>query len=301
MSSPHTPPTSPIGETGESAPRVRTRSSTQTFTTSPFVPSKVPLVPPYPPDQSMLWLALFSQAEHFQSVRRISKITGKIEGNGPAEVEDFRMEPHEMDISEAAKRERGLNPEPVSTKVQQLLASLPAGHDVDERRASGVLGRVKGDLGEAVEILLEELDLERSSTHSDQHVENLLSESDHQTTGYRDQPSPDATSPSESVISNPSSDTSTQSGSTHASGHSTPSTSTSESDKKASHGMMKEVSSVKNAPNARRSVPDSEGRSNSSLGGRKDIPRELRGLENFLKAGKKEALVTDERGRRIKS
>ena len=111
----------------------------------------------------MLWLALFSQAEHFQSVRRKGDAD-----SGPAEIEDRLAVPHAKDMSEAARRERGelipdpTGPGPRDGRVSQVLASLPAGHGVSEQRASGILARVKGDLGEAVELLLEELRLEGS-------------------------------------------------------------------------------------------------------------------------------------------
>lgn len=103
----------------------------------------------------MLWLALFSLAEHFQSIRR------KGDGDsGPAEVEDRLAIPHEKDVSEAARRERGEipNKDVPSVKVSEVLASLPPGHGVSNRRVEEILARTKGDLGDAVEILLEEIE-----------------------------------------------------------------------------------------------------------------------------------------------
>lgn len=108
----------------------------------------------------MLWLALFSQAEHFQSVR--SKSGGE---NGPAEVEDRMAIPHESDDSEAARRDRGEmigKPAP-EANVAAVLASLPAGHGFTPKQVEGVLARVKGNLGEAVSILVEDLQLEDES------------------------------------------------------------------------------------------------------------------------------------------
>ncbi|WVF70319.1 hypothetical protein IAT40_005109 [Kwoniella sp. CBS 6097] len=111
-------------------------------------------------DRGMLWLALFSQAEHFQSVRRMGD-----REHGPAEVEDRLAIPHERDVSEAARRERGeliddkkKVPMSESSQLNQLFASLPPGHGISEEHAQGILSRVKGDIGEAVEILLEEID-----------------------------------------------------------------------------------------------------------------------------------------------
>lgn len=103
----------------------------------------------------MLWLALFSLAEHFQSVRR------KGDGDsGPAEVEDRLALPHEKDVSEAARRERGELPlkDVPSARVSEVMASLPPNHGISLQRIEDVLARTKGDLGEAVEILLEEVD-----------------------------------------------------------------------------------------------------------------------------------------------
>ena len=111
----------------------------------------------------MLWLALFSLAEHFQSVRR------KADGDsGPAEVEDKSAIPHERDASEAARRERGeIIPKATpSAKVHEVLASLPPGHGMTIRQVEGVLARVKGDLGEAVEILLEDIEVDKMSDAS---------------------------------------------------------------------------------------------------------------------------------------
>lgn len=130
-------------------------------------------IPPVKPGRTMLWLALFSLAEHFQSVRR------KGDGDsGPAAVEDKCAIPHQKDASEAARRERGeviSKPAP-SAKVAEVLASLPPGHGITVQQAEGVLARVKGDLGEAVEILLQDVEIDSMSdtTTSDQHVDRLL-------------------------------------------------------------------------------------------------------------------------------
>ncbi|KAK8866063.1 hypothetical protein IAR55_001214 [Kwoniella newhampshirensis] len=140
--------------------------------------------PPVKEGRSMLWLALFSQAEHFQSVRRRGD-----RDNGPAEVEDKLAIPHQRDLSEAARRARGeLIDEPKSKtdksspSIEQLLASLPPGHGISTEHAAGVLARVKGELGDAVEILLEEIDLEvqGSDISSDHRVEEMLRVSEHQ-------------------------------------------------------------------------------------------------------------------------
>jgi OTU domain-containing protein 3 len=106
----------------------------------------------------MLWLALFASAEHFQSVRNLNE-----NARGPANVEDKYAVPHPLDRSEVARRGRGEiigTPAKKGSTVQQLLKSLPVGHGVTEARAAGVLARTKGDLGAAVEILLEDLELE---------------------------------------------------------------------------------------------------------------------------------------------
>ncbi|WVQ97588.1 hypothetical protein IAU59_004702 [Kwoniella sp. CBS 9459] len=141
-------------------------------------------------DRGMLWLALFSQAEHFQSIRRMGD-----REHGPAEVEDRLAVPHERDVSEAARRERGelidekskKVPMSESSKLNQLFASLPPGHGISADYAQGILSRVKGDIGEAVEILLEEIDqagegadegsTENSSdaSSSSERVEGILS------------------------------------------------------------------------------------------------------------------------------
>ncbi|KIR37126.1 hypothetical protein I352_00438 [Cryptococcus deuterogattii MMRL2647] len=136
-------------------------------------------VPPVQEGHTMLWLALFSQAEHFQSIRRQGD-----KDNGSANIDDHLAVPHAKDTSEAARRERGeiignkveTRP-PISSRVAQLLASLPPGHGISSTYAEGVLLRVKGDLGEAIEILLEDIQSEadkESESSSDQRVEELL-------------------------------------------------------------------------------------------------------------------------------
>lgn len=117
----------------------------------------------------MLWLALFSQAEHFQSIRK------KGDGDsGAAEVEDRLAIPHRKDLSEAARKERGevvKVPQGVNTTIDQVLASLLPNHGFTPEQTSNVLSRVKGNLGEAVEILLEEIE---HGSGSDGRVDEML-------------------------------------------------------------------------------------------------------------------------------
>ena len=115
----------------------------------------------------MLWLALFSQAEHFQSVRR------KGDGDsGAAEVEDRLAIPHDKDTSEAARRARGeVVKHDLQSTLDQVMASLPPNHGISPHQAASVLARVKDDLGEAVELLLEEIELDSGSDH---HVDVML-------------------------------------------------------------------------------------------------------------------------------
>lgn len=127
----------------------------------------------------MLWLALFNDAEHYQSVRR----KGDRE-RGPAEVEDRLALPHEKDKSESARIARGELPAPAaessksgSSGVSMVFASLPVGHAFTPDYVTGVLSRVKGDVGAAVEILIEEVDtLSEISddADSDGKVEQML-------------------------------------------------------------------------------------------------------------------------------
>ena len=118
----------------------------------------------------MLWLALFSQAEHFQSIRR--KRNGD---SGAAEVEDRLAIPHAKDTSEAARVARGENVKTVPAcgddRVNQVLASLPPNHGISTLQASNILARVKGDLGEAIDVLLEQIDLDKEG---DGHVDDML-------------------------------------------------------------------------------------------------------------------------------
>ena len=189
-------------------PRRRTRSSTTNLLSTPALPppatpsyakTLAEYIPPVRPGRSMLWLALFSQAEHFQSIRRKGDVD-----SGPAEVENKLAVPHEKDLSEAARRERGEviqgddAAKAPNGKISQVLASLPPGHGVSEKRAGGILARVKGDLGEAVEILIEELQLESSEV-----------EAEGQASGDQDGPETSSAStashisPAEQVSSNP--------------------------------------------------------------------------------------------------
>jgi hypothetical protein len=135
----------------------------------------------------MLWLALFNDAEHYQSVRR----KGDNE-RAPAEIEDKLAIPHEADKSEAAKIQRGEIVPPTADKgdkgqsslVTQVLASLPPLHSHSQEYITGILARVKGDVGEAVEILLEEIE---GDDNSDWHVEDMLVDQD---SGQPSTPSP---------------------------------------------------------------------------------------------------------------
>lgn len=129
--------------------------------------------------RTMLWLALFNDAEHYQSIRR----KGDRE-RGPAEVEDRLALPHEKDLSESARIARGEMPVPgpdksASAKVALVQASLPTGHAFSADHITNILARAKGDVGGAVEILLEEMDgssdmSELSDEDSDGKVEAML-------------------------------------------------------------------------------------------------------------------------------
>ncbi|WVQ85100.1 hypothetical protein IAT38_007264 [Cryptococcus sp. DSM 104549] len=188
------PSTSPSPPAEPMTPGHSTRSRTYTLLSSPVAPppdsplyanALADYIPPVREGRSMLWLALFSQAEHFQSVRR----KGDRESSS-AEVEDRLAIPHEKDTSEAARRERGEliddpdKSKPSASLVSQLLASLPPRHAITTSQAEGVLARVKGNLGEAVEILLEEIEFDAdteqvSESSSDQRVEEMLRDDTH--------------------------------------------------------------------------------------------------------------------------
>ncbi|KAK4685620.1 OTU domain-containing protein 3, partial [Tremellales sp. Uapishka_1] len=203
----NTPPATP-------RPRPRTRSSTINLLTTPAGPDPsyttalATYLPPVPEGRSMLWLALFSQAEHFESIRH----KGDKE-SGPAEIEDRLAVPHASDRSEAAKKERGEMLDTDSAVplrgdlIQQVLASLPPNHGISASEAAGVLARVKGNLGDAVEILLEEVVAEDNDTESDIHVEALLpassATSSTDTLVYRESSptSSSSDSPGETVVS----------------------------------------------------------------------------------------------------
>ena len=174
-------------------------------------------VPDAKEGHSMLWLAFFAEAEHYDSIRKGS-------GSGPAEVPDSLAVPHSRDVSELARRERGdLPPEEPSRrsggkndKLAQVYASLPPNHGLSDEHVAGVLARVKGDIGEAVEILLEDIDLEAEagsqSSNSSAHVEAMLSDKD----AYRERlntPSSEeyAASPSDSASTAPTSPLGSQS------------------------------------------------------------------------------------------
>ncbi|WWC66392.1 uncharacterized protein I206_100294 [Kwoniella pini CBS 10737] len=178
---PETPSPADVGPV-PTTPSHRTRSKTIHTPHAPSIllPESLPSVQE---DRSMLWLALFSQAEHFQSIRRMGD-----REHGPAEIEDRLSIPHARDVSEAARRERGelideienKTPVPLSSKVSQVLSSLPPGHGVSSEQVEGILGRAHGDIGEAVEILLEHINQEkegisdRSDSGSSDHVEQML-------------------------------------------------------------------------------------------------------------------------------
>lgn len=171
--------------------RRRTRSSTICLLSEPAAPPpSSPLyasalaqyLPPIRDGRSMLWLALFNDAEHYQSVRR----KGDRE-RGPAEVEDRLALPHEKDKSESARIARGEMTVPTESQdkstaplLARVLASLPVGHTFTSNYISGILARVKGDVGEAVEILLEEYNADddgsdgSTGTGSDIKVEQML-------------------------------------------------------------------------------------------------------------------------------
>lgn len=160
-------------------------------TTSFTIPHQLPQVkvdpaePAPPPGRTMLWLALFSEAEHYQSIRR------KDDSGGPALVEDRLAIPHALDRSEAARKERG---EPASytqsqsqsqshhsstsSSLKLIFDSLPPGHRISTSHAQGVLDRVKGNTDEAIEILLEEISYDSEvgsdASGSDKKVERLL-------------------------------------------------------------------------------------------------------------------------------
>ncbi|WWC99847.1 hypothetical protein V866_006756 [Kwoniella sp. B9012] len=169
---PATPSPSEVGPV-PITPSHRTRSKT---VHTPHLPS-IPL-PDYLPtmkeDSSMLWLALFSQAEHFQSVRRMGD-----REHGPAEIQDILSVPHARDVSEAARRERGelvdekkpKTPLSLSSKITQLLNSLPVGHGISPDQAQNVLGRTHGDIGEAVDILLEDINIDQDQEKEEEDGE----------------------------------------------------------------------------------------------------------------------------------
>ncbi|OCF38266.1 hypothetical protein I317_07975 [Kwoniella heveanensis CBS 569] len=189
----------PVDPSSSSTPARRHARSKQQNQPSPesiaqaaFAAATADYLPSTKEDRGMLWLALFSQAEHFQSIRRMGD-----REHGPAEVEDRLAVPHQRDVSEAARRERGelidekkKIPMSESSKLQQLFASLPPGHGISDEYAQGILSKVKGDIGEAVEILLEEIDgatepegeeegeIDRGSfegSNSSERVETILS------------------------------------------------------------------------------------------------------------------------------
>lgn len=118
---------------------------------------------------TMLWLALFSGAEHYESVRR----QGPGSSSGPAEIPDSLAIPHERDQSEAAQAERaesgsGRKRSTASDaaaarfisdgRVAQVIASLPPWHGVSDSDAAQTLVRTEGDVSKAIDILFDQLD-----------------------------------------------------------------------------------------------------------------------------------------------
>ncbi|WWC58619.1 uncharacterized protein I303_101163 [Kwoniella dejecticola CBS 10117] len=179
---PETPSPADVGPV-PLTPSHRTRSKTIHTPHAPSIslPESLPSVGE---DRSMLWLALFSQAEHFQSIRRMGD-----REHGPAEIEDRLSIPHARDVSEAARRERGelvddkktKTPLSLSSKISQVLNSLPPDHGISPANAENILGRTHGDIGEAVELLLDDINQEKetatgvgSESGSSDHVEQML-------------------------------------------------------------------------------------------------------------------------------
>lgn len=161
--------------TGKRRASRRTRATTKEVEAHEPPPEPVQTngtpIPPPLPGCSLIWLALFAEAEHYESVRKGGS-------GGPAEVPDSLAVPHTRDVSEAARRERGEviegdvktkegKPAKVDSRLTQVLASLPAGHGITSVRAAGVLARTKGDVAAAVEILLEDIQAEAEATTSD--------------------------------------------------------------------------------------------------------------------------------------
>lgn len=119
------------------------------------------------PGHSMLWLALFAEAEHYESVRR----HGPGAGSGPAEVPDSLAVPHARDESEAARSQRATSGDAQPPKrsaqadryvadgrVAQVLASLPPWHEISDDEAAATLVRCNGDVSKAIDILFDRLD-----------------------------------------------------------------------------------------------------------------------------------------------
>jgi hypothetical protein len=162
--------TAPTTATRKTRREKKAADDDETLAPTDVTPTFTPIPPPLP-GCSFIWLALFAEAEHYESVRKGG-------AGGPAEVPDTLAVPHARDVSEAARRERGEVIEgdakdtkdkanKVDSRLAQVLASLPAGHSVTTARATGVLARTKGDIGAAVEILLEDLEAEAEDATSD--------------------------------------------------------------------------------------------------------------------------------------
>lgn len=185
------------GSDAPHTPRRRnTRSRTSDLLSTPGAPlPSSPLyasaladyLPPTRTGRTMLWLALFNNAEHYQSVRR----RGDHERR-PAEIEDRLAIPHELDKSERAKALRGEidKPSPVPSDtvlaakykedgpLQQVLRAMPVHYRLDHKYVENVLRRNKGVVDDAIETLLEELEL-REPEGEDEDTSSTPSEGSH--------------------------------------------------------------------------------------------------------------------------
>ncbi|BEI92136.1 uncharacterized protein CcaverHIS019_0409560 [Cutaneotrichosporon cavernicola] len=153
---------------------------------------------------TMLWLGLFSGAEHYESVRR----QGPGASSGPADVPDSLVIPHERDQSEAAQAERAESgtehkrSTPSASdaaaarfiadgRVAQVVASLPPWNSVSDAYVAQVLVRTEGDISKAIDIIFDQLDSDgegvedaRGDTQSDTSTTSTSGAS--AMLGYRD-------------------------------------------------------------------------------------------------------------------
>lgn len=153
----------PETEVADTKLRRKTRSTASATTSKP--------IPRPRTGHTMLWLALFSGAEHYESVRR----QGPGSSSGPAEVPDNLAIPHERDQSEAAQAERAESGSGrkrstnaasdaaaarfvADGRVAQVIGSLPPWHGVSDADAAQVLVRTDGDVSKAIDILFDQLD-----------------------------------------------------------------------------------------------------------------------------------------------